>query len=343
VTGDITNATIARNSIGVINNTATNSSVGIVLASGVSGTNTLVNNMVSGVTGNADVVSAATNDLVAGILVIPRAGATQNVYHNSVSMTGDRGTTNNQAPSFALAITADLPTNVVKQHPRKFTDEGGTGGGGESYAIGFDGPAANASLMSNFNDLFVSGAQGQAGITGDLTTAAQTPTAGTGTNRTTLADWQAATSEDANSFSVSPLFVSATNLHLQAISTMINAGTNVGVTTDFDGETPRPTGRHRCRRNRRSRYSGSLQFSSATYSVGESGGTSTITVTRTGGSSGTVTVDYATVAGGTATGGASCTAGIDYITTSGTLTFLDAEVSKTFNVSICNDAVVRIE
>src|SRR5262249_56124928 len=39
---------------------------------------------------------------------------------------------------------------------------------------------------------------------------------------------------------------------------------------------------------------GALQFSNATYSVNENGGTATITVTRTGGSSGSVSVNYAT-------------------------------------------------
>lgn len=337
-TGEITNATIARNSIGVVNNTASNSSVGIVLASGATGTNNVVNNMVSGVIGNADVVSAATNDVVAGIMIIPRAGATQNVYHNSVSMTGDRGATNNQAPSFALAITADQPTNVVNNILVNSQTRGGTGGGGESYAIGFDGPAANANLTSNFNDLFVSGAQGQVGITGDLTTAAQTPTAGTGTNQPTLAAWQMATAEDANSLSVDPQFVSATDLHLQVSSPMIDAGTNVGVTTDFDGETRVPPVDIGADEIAGGGNPGALRFSNATYSGGEGASPFTVTVTRTGGTAGTVTVQYAT-SNGTATGGASCTAGIDYISTSGTLTFVDGDTSETFNVIICNDTI----
>ncbi|MBK7934619.1 MAG: hypothetical protein IPK01_14340 [Acidobacteria bacterium] len=125
---------------------------------------------------------------------------------------------------------------------------------------------------------------------------------------------------------------------------------------------------------------GTLQFSAATYSVGEAGPTATITVTRTGGSDGVVGASYATVAGGTATGGAvcggavdyantsgtvsfgdgvttpqtftipsngtatggaACTAGVDYINTSGTLTFANGVSSQTFNVTICDDAVVE--
>ena len=238
-TGGISNSTIARNYVGVVSNIATFSAAGIVVASDTTGTNNVVNNMVTGVTGNAN-----AGDILAGIYINGLAGSTQNVYHNSVSMTGDRlPITANMLPSYALVVATDQPTNVVNNAlSNSQTHTGSTGGGGESYAIGFDGPAANVNLLSNFNDLFVSGPLGQVGITGDLTTAAQTTTAGTGTNQTTLAAWQAATTEDAGSLSVDPLFVSATDLHLQSGSTLINAGTTLAaVTNDYDGDT-RPDG-----------------------------------------------------------------------------------------------------
>ncbi|HEX8890651.1 MAG TPA: Calx-beta domain-containing protein, partial [Pyrinomonadaceae bacterium] len=77
---------------------------------------------------------------------------------------------------------------------------------------------------------------------------------------------------------------------------------------------------------------GVLAFSSATYSVSESGGSITITVNRIGGSSGTTKVDYAT-SNGTATAGA------DYTAASGTLTFGNGEITKTFNVPILEDSL----
>jgi hypothetical protein len=79
---------------------------------------------------------------------------------------------------------------------------------------------------------------------------------------------------------------------------------------------------------------GTIQFSSATYSVNENGGSLTVTVVRTGGSDGTVTVNYAT-SNGTAN------AGSDYTATTGTLTFLPGDTSETFNVPILPDAVVE--
>ena len=87
---------------------------------------------------------------------------------------------------------------------------------------------------------------------------------------------------------------------------------------------------------------GSLQFSAATYGVGEAGPTATITVTRTGGSDGIVGASYATVAGGTATGGGAVRRSVDYVNTSGTVTFGDGVTTpQTFTIPICDDAAVE--
>ena len=75
---------------------------------------------------------------------------------------------------------------------------------------------------------------------------------------------------------------------------------------------------------------GSLQFSAPTYSVGESGPVATITVTRTGGSDGTVMVNVATTNG-------TAVAPDDYADSDQVLTFLATETSKTFTIPIVND------
>ena len=81
---------------------------------------------------------------------------------------------------------------------------------------------------------------------------------------------------------------------------------------------------------------GQLQFATNAYTHDEAGGAKTITVNRTAGNVGQVTVDYAT-GGGTAAGGAACGPGVDYVNTSGTLTLPAAVMSATFNVTLCND------
>jgi hypothetical protein len=77
---------------------------------------------------------------------------------------------------------------------------------------------------------------------------------------------------------------------------------------------------------------GVLDFSSATYTVAEDGGSVTITVNRTDGSNGTVKVDY-TTSDGTAV------AGEDYTTSSGELTFNNGVTTQTFTVPITNDSL----
>ena len=75
-----------------------------------------------------------------------------------------------------------------------------------------------------------------------------------------------------------------------------------------------------------------LQFSSPAYSVNEGAGIATITVKRTGGLAGAVTVHYST-------SNVTAVAGKDYTATSGTLSFAANETSKTFTVMITDDTL----
>jgi len=77
-----------------------------------------------------------------------------------------------------------------------------------------------------------------------------------------------------------------------------------------------------------------LQFSTATYAVSEATTKAIITVRRTGGTAGTVTVGYA------ATGG-TATAATDYNLAPATLTFSQGQAVKTFVVNIQNDTTVE--
>lgn len=81
---------------------------------------------------------------------------------------------------------------------------------------------------------------------------------------------------------------------------------------------------------------GSLEFSAFDFNVLEDVGNAVIKVMRTGGSRGTLTVNYAT-------GGGTATAGSDYTPASGVLTFAAGETQKTFNIPIADDGVNEAE
>jgi len=83
-----------------------------------------------------------------------------------------------------------------------------------------------------------------------------------------------------------------------------------------------------------------VQLSGSGTFFGIEGSTATVTVTRTGDTTGTSTVNYQ-AADGTATAGTCGVAGVDYVSTSGTLTFNPTDTSKTFTVTLCSDAVVE--
>ena len=76
---------------------------------------------------------------------------------------------------------------------------------------------------------------------------------------------------------------------------------------------------------------GSVQFGTATYSVTIAGAAATVTVTRTNGSTGAVSVQYAA-------GDGTAAAGTDYTAAAGTLNFADGQTTASFTVPILNDA-----
>ena len=76
---------------------------------------------------------------------------------------------------------------------------------------------------------------------------------------------------------------------------------------------------------------GSLQFSLSEYQLNEDGGTATIAVSRSGGSSGAVGVSYAS-------SDSTATAGEDYTAASGSLSFADGVTSGSFQVSLLDDS-----
>jgi parallel beta-helix repeat protein len=145
--------------------------------------------------------------------------------------------------------------------------------------------------------------------------------------------------DSSNLNKLDPLFVDDEDYHLQASSPCIDTGDNAAPSlpsTDKDGN-PRivnsivDIGAY----EQQVAADSYLQFSKANYSVKENKNTVTITATRTDGSSGAVSVDYAT-------SDETATAGSDYTETSGTLNWADGDASKkTFTVDIIDDSEVE--
>jgi len=81
---------------------------------------------------------------------------------------------------------------------------------------------------------------------------------------------------------------------------------------------------------------GSLQFSAANYSVSEGAGSFTVTVTRTGNTTGAAAVDFITNSG-------TASERSDFISALGVLTFAAGETSRTFTIFITDDALAEFD
>ncbi|MFN0174063.1 MAG: beta strand repeat-containing protein, partial [Saprospiraceae bacterium] len=219
---EVTNATVTHNKIGTVINTGTFAAAGITIANALSGTNTIANNMISGVFANG-----TSTDFAVGIYAGGGPGSTTRIYYNSVSLSRSDLLTGT-SPNYALAIGGVQPIVDVRNNILSSTGNNGTG---RNIAIGlaYTGTTGNyQNLTSNNNDLWASGTNSAVGVTGSLATNA-------GIFRTTLAEWQNETGRDGNSFSVLPNFVSNSNLDLLSGSNhcLDGGGTPIIITNDI--------------------------------------------------------------------------------------------------------------
>ena len=314
---------ITRNNIGDIKQTNTGGfgAAGITLGQANTAANvTVANNFIRDVAG-AGFAGVGANDNGYGITV--SAGGGYKIYFNSINLATSQTAAGSitGALNITSAVTAtgaiDLRDNILAN-----TETIGT-----RFAVINSATTAAAVFTDiNYNDYFAQnvGRQGTVAFP-------------------TLADWQGATGKDANSQAVDPLFVSATDLHLQPNSPVLDDGTPIaGITNDFDGD-PRSATTPDIGADEivgTAPQNGTLVLSASTYTVGEAAGTVTVTVNRTNGTDGAVSATYS-LANGTATGGATCAAGVDFVNTGGTVNFAAGETTKTFTVTICNDTVVE--
>ena len=190
-------------------------------------------------------VDASGNSITSGLLIRGIRDAAAGVggnsnnsfYFNSVYIGGSGVVSSSNTHAFFSDQTtsATSPRNIKNNIFYNARSNGS--GTGKNYAIQVAGTAPNPTgLTSNYNDLYATGTGGFVGSFNSV-------------DQATLANWQAATGQDANSISADPLFVNpngnaaAVNLHILTGSPAIGAGNPVtatlvspltGILNDFD-------------------------------------------------------------------------------------------------------------
>ncbi|QQS34079.1 MAG: hypothetical protein IPM50_05755 [Acidobacteriota bacterium] len=231
------------------NNTETWPAYGINI--GGSSNHTVRNNFVTNVINNQVTGTGAFNAFGAfGIRV--GAGTGHTIHHNSVNMHGAMpGTTNtNLTGAFSISSTGQTGLNV-RNNIFVNTITGGNPTGTRNVAMLVPtGATSSFNLTLNNNDYFVgSDPQNrlvQRGLTfgtGEYTLADFDPsdTANVLNFRNYSSTLSVAGTNDDASLKVDPLFTSSADLHLTAVSPMIDVGVDVGVVDDIDGDA-RPQG-----------------------------------------------------------------------------------------------------
>jgi hypothetical protein len=236
----VKNATIARNKIHDVVDERTLSGVGISLA-GVDGTNptnnVVANNFLYNIKANGTVSDQAIGIGIAN-------GNTDVVVFNTIYLTGDTdpnaGASTPTVSSYGLSISSTSVTNPQLANNIVYMDLSSSSAPALPHAcINIPASFSWGAGSSNYNDLYILGTntQSRTGCVGGSS----------GTFHTTLAAWQSAVTQDANSITELPVFVSATDLHLNMGLTptlLESKGTTIaGISTDIDGQTrPGPAG-----------------------------------------------------------------------------------------------------
>lgn len=190
---------------------------GLRIEAAATQTANVYNNMIFGL--NHGVTTASATIAVRGFGINLATGntGTVNLFHNTVNMETVAAATNR-------IVDASLGSLVMKNNV--FINSTPTQTTAKHYIIGV---AAAVTMTSDYNDLYVANAgNGFVGLIGT-------------TDKATFADWQAAAAGlDANSKNFNPVFVNATDLHLQVIdenNTIRDAAPRLAdVLKDIDGE-----------------------------------------------------------------------------------------------------------
>jgi hypothetical protein len=241
--GSVSNARILRNRISGIRSIKGDRlsypPIGIGVNGGLNGANVIANNMISGIIGDGDTTVAPVGIYVANRL----PGSITKLYYNSVSMTGNRVTTNAFiAPSYGVAIIGDdsnADPNVEMKNNIISNNQTVTGPGlnANAFAVGTSSTTF-ANLDSDYNLYFPSGTNARGFRSGSLL-AVGSVLSGSATNYTNVSLWSNAIGDDVNSALIGqrdPLFINPlNNLRIPITSPAVDRGIPVSVLDDFDG------------------------------------------------------------------------------------------------------------
>ncbi len=219
---ETSNATIMENEIDSVRQTGTFSAGGIFIASTTSGTTTVTNNMVNQVFTNG-----TAGDFGVGLYYGGGAGQL-NAYNNTIVVNGT-ALTGASMPNMAIGINGSNPPIDIRNNILVCAGSNGFNGN-TGIGLAYVGSTGNyANMVSDYNDIFVSGTTPVVGRTGSLSA---------GTTHAALSNWQTETGRDANTASVLPVFVNTNNdIHLVAGSNPLLEDQAVvipAVTADFE-------------------------------------------------------------------------------------------------------------
>jgi len=139
------------------------------------------------------------------------------LYFNTIYICGTATTGTNS--SYALYQISTSNASVIKNNILS-NQRSNTSGTGKHYAIYLQ---STPNVTIDYNDYYANGTGGVLGyLSGD---------------KTTLANWKTATSQDANSLNTAPAYISTTGTYAGYLPTANLTGTAVTVTTDFEGKT----------------------------------------------------------------------------------------------------------
>lgn len=243
---NVRNLQIRGNIISNINYTGSASQGvrGIYISSGVSNANILIaNNMISNLSSDGSDYTNALNGLNNPVGILVSANTTQSgirIYNNSINLGGVTGYTNTLTKANAVSTCirlrsdsyVDMQNNILVNRLNRAVSSSSLGAACILSSLN------NTALFTGLdNNIYFAGGVTNGGI------AACGFISATGTAYTTIAAWRTYTGKDAASLNVLPVFVSGTDLHLDAAANgaISNKGKVLAaVSLDIDNQTRNP-------------------------------------------------------------------------------------------------------